>query len=543
VVYAEKPSGRRVLAGGLLEKKGNFVVWVIIAVIFFYALQFAFQGIRTIVNLQFDDAYYYLEIAKNIADGKGATFDGLHKTNGFHPLWLLILTGLASFPGLGLVGLTRAMVVLQAFLLLGSLVLIKNILKGLLNPFLVAGVLLIVLYPRFFHIFTVGMESGLLIFLLLLTFYLMPKLFRGISTGNWFLNSLVLGVLSAAIVLARLDAFVFPAAVLVALVVNGAVDGKAFRRSFTGAVLAGLVTVLALLPFLVWNYHNFGTMATVSSMMKVKWDLSKLGFNLRYLPLNTAEYYAGVLVALVAVLLLRGKKYVTEEQRKRFVYPLLVFVIPAILILVFFLVFVKWALFAYAFASTLPVIITGAACLFVLIYNAIRSDGGRRKFAFVVFILACVLAVGLQAFSLSRVNRSAMMRIYDATLWAQENTPEDAVFAMKDCGAFGYYSERTTINLDGMVNDFEYQEYLRRGELEEYLNENGVDYFVQHAFWFGDAPVNTGDYEEYSLYIPCRVYEGEGGTLTVTKENEVFRSEYYCPRTHEPTRVIVWRYE
>lgn len=526
-----------------MEKKANFVVWVVIALIFFYAVQFAFHKPRTIVNVQFDDAYYYLEIAKNIADGNGATFDGLHKTNGFHPLWLLVLTGLASFPGLGLVGLARATVVLQAFLLLGSLVLIKNILKGLLHPFLVAAVLLVVLYPRFFHIFTVGMESGLLIFLLLLTFYLMPKLFRGISTGSWLLNSLVLGALSAAIVLARLDAFVFPAAVLVALVIYGAVDRVAFWRAFSGAILAGLVTVLALSPFLIWNYHNFGTFATVSSMMKVKWDLSKLGFNLRYLTLNTAEYYAGVLAALVTAIILRGKKYVTEEQRKRFGYPLLVFVIPATAILVFFLVFVKWALFAYAFASTLSVIILGVACLFVLIYNAIRPNGGRRKFAFVVFVLACVLAVGLQAFSLSRVNRSAMMRIYDAALWARESTPEDAVFAMKDCGAFGYYSDRTTINLDGMVNDFEYQEYLRRGELEEYMVENGVDYFVQHAFWFGDAPVNTGDYEEYSLYIPCRVYEGEGGTLTVAKENEVFRSEYYYPRTNEPTRVIVWRYE
>ncbi|UCE26861.1 MAG: hypothetical protein JSW52_11025, partial [Candidatus Coatesbacteria bacterium] len=257
-----------------MEKKGNSVVWIVIAVIFFYALQFAFQKPYTIVNTQFDDAYYYLEIAKNIADGEGATFDGLHKTNGFHPLWLLILTALSSVPGLGLMGLSRAMVVLQAFLLFGSLVLIKNILKGLLHPFLIAAVLLVVLYPRFFHIFTVGMESGLLIFLLLLMFYLAPRLFSGISAGKWFLSSLALGALSAAIVLARLDAFVFPAAVLTALVVKGLFERKTFWRTFAGALLAGGIVVAALLPFLIWNYYNFGTFATVSSTMKVKWDLS-----------------------------------------------------------------------------------------------------------------------------------------------------------------------------------------------------------------------------------------------------------------------------
>jgi hypothetical protein len=38
-----------------------------------------------------DDAYYYFTIARNIALGHGATFDGLSPTNGFHPLHLLAL--------------------------------------------------------------------------------------------------------------------------------------------------------------------------------------------------------------------------------------------------------------------------------------------------------------------------------------------------------------------------------------------------------------------------------------------------------------------
>jgi hypothetical protein len=526
-----------------LKRRESIFLWVIIIVIFLYALQFAFHKPRTIVNVQFDDAYYYLKIAENVADGNGATFDGIHKTNGFHPLWLLILSGLALVPGLGLTGLTRAMVVLQAFLFLGSLILIKNTLKGLLHPFLVGAALLIPLYPRFFHIFTVGMESGLLIFLLLLTFYLLGRLFNGIIRGNWLLNSFVLGVLSAAIILTRLDAFVFPAVVLVALIIEGFFNRDAFTRVLFGALFAGFIAFAALVPFLWWNYHNFGTFATISSVMKVKWDFSRLGRNLRYLPGNTAEYHLGVLIALVSVLVFRGREYITAERQKRFMNTLVIFVIPAIFVLAFFLLFVKWALFAYAFASTIPVIIMGVALVFLAVFNRVKSEGGKRRFTVTVFIVGCVLAVGTQAFSLSRINRSGMMRIYDAAEWARENTPRDAVFAMKDCGAFGYYSERTTINLDGMVNDFEYQQYLRRGELEEYLDENGVDYFVQHAFWFKDKPVNTGDYEEYSLYIPCRVYEGKGGSVTVKKENEVFRSDYYVPRTNEPTRVIVWRYE
>ncbi|MFH0859937.1 MAG: hypothetical protein V1921_01940 [Candidatus Altiarchaeota archaeon] len=39
-----------------------------------------------------DDAFYYFGIARNIASGNGVTFNGQHMTNGFHPLWALMIT-------------------------------------------------------------------------------------------------------------------------------------------------------------------------------------------------------------------------------------------------------------------------------------------------------------------------------------------------------------------------------------------------------------------------------------------------------------------
>src|SRR4029450_1725379 len=38
----------------------------------------------------YDDGYYYFQIARNAARGAGLTFDGIHATNGFRPLWLLL---------------------------------------------------------------------------------------------------------------------------------------------------------------------------------------------------------------------------------------------------------------------------------------------------------------------------------------------------------------------------------------------------------------------------------------------------------------------
>lgn len=39
-----------------------------------------------------DDAFYYFQIARNIATGHNVTFDGETLTNGFHPLWMALLT-------------------------------------------------------------------------------------------------------------------------------------------------------------------------------------------------------------------------------------------------------------------------------------------------------------------------------------------------------------------------------------------------------------------------------------------------------------------
>ncbi|MFN7951447.1 MAG: HEAT repeat domain-containing protein [bacterium] len=44
-----------------------------------------------------DDAFYYFQIAWNLAHGAGSTFDGIHPTNGYQPLWCWLLAGAAKW--------------------------------------------------------------------------------------------------------------------------------------------------------------------------------------------------------------------------------------------------------------------------------------------------------------------------------------------------------------------------------------------------------------------------------------------------------------
>jgi hypothetical protein len=52
-----------------------------------------------IADFIYDDGYYYLTIAANLADLGRSTMDGITATNGYQPLWLLVLTGLAKAVG------------------------------------------------------------------------------------------------------------------------------------------------------------------------------------------------------------------------------------------------------------------------------------------------------------------------------------------------------------------------------------------------------------------------------------------------------------
>ena len=49
---------------------------------------------EAMLSLLSDDAFYYFKIAENIAAGRGSTFDGILLTNGYHPLWMLVMVSI-----------------------------------------------------------------------------------------------------------------------------------------------------------------------------------------------------------------------------------------------------------------------------------------------------------------------------------------------------------------------------------------------------------------------------------------------------------------
>jgi hypothetical protein len=109
-------------------------------------------------------------------------------------------------------------------------------------------------------------------------------------------------------------------------------------------------------------------------------------------------------------------------------------------------------------------------------------------FSFVIF------AVALYMFA-RNINFTSKLYAtrYNAALWIAENSPSDTVFASWNAGQLGFFSDRTFINLDGLINNVDYYERVLQGStsLTEYLTENHVKFIVDYATYASipDFPV------------------------------------------------------
>ena len=74
---------------------------------------------------------------------------------------------------------------------------------------------------------------------------------------------------------------------------------------------------------------------------------------------------------------------------------------------------------------------------------------------------------------------------YKAAQWIAQNSSPDTVFAAWNAGQLSFFSNRTFINLDGLINNSDYYERVLRGSvpLSEYLAENKVAYIVDYSMY------------------------------------------------------------
>jgi hypothetical protein len=209
----------------------------------------------------YDDAFYYFQIARHVAQGAGVTFDGVHATNGFHPLWLAVLVPVFRLVP-GDVAPLRVVLAIEALLVAGAMVNVFRVLRPRLgHAAAAAGAMLLLAQPAAARVLRGGMESALVLCLLAVVWsrWLALRDDPAAPPARW----LRLGVWCALLFLARLEAAL---ALVVLVVLARKALGNDRRR--LAALLAP--TAVCALAYLAWTQLVFDTWGPVSAQVKAE---------------------------------------------------------------------------------------------------------------------------------------------------------------------------------------------------------------------------------------------------------------------------------
>jgi hypothetical protein len=195
-----------------------------------------------------DDAWFYLQIGRNIALGNGSTFDGATFTNGYHPLWMAIVTTLGGLTGGAKSAMLYGALGIQIALAAFTLLLLPRVAgeAGFAYPSFAAGAVVLTQLTHKGWV-SEGMLTSALHVAVLWAWTRPPTVRSDVRTG----------VLLGLLFLARLDTLFFIAAV-----------GLFTLPDWKRALRLGAVSAAVVLPWLIWTVLETGHLVPVSGAIK-----------------------------------------------------------------------------------------------------------------------------------------------------------------------------------------------------------------------------------------------------------------------------------
>ena len=493
-----------------------------------------FDLINLISNTH-DDAFYYFQIARNLAEGKFSTFDGgITRTNGYHPLWLFVIT-----PFYWVFDKEAVLFAIKAFeimLIAGGVALVTAAARLARMPWVLMFAALPVLYHIPFMI--AGMEAATALFMLGL-FILTACLFaRSPVRWQW-----PLAAVAFALPWVRLEYIAISLAATAALCLiewswqerapSASLGERARSARSVKAVVPFLAAGAGILVYFAYNGLVFGGIVPVSAATKsfrsqVRWEHEggySLAQNFRDI-LQIPVFDDELLVALEVCAYLLLVWWFARRSRSRQDWLLLAFLVG-----VFSLAAGHLAKFAQTVLTIHPslgpwpwyfvpaylmtVLIVPVRC-YVAIYFIRRFIGSKSQPATNTLSSGIVLAGAaflfvkadftepfqrVEAISVSTRTDDKWIEavshnewteaVYGGTQLMNRVLPEDSVVGAWDAGVIGYFSRFPVVNLDGLVNSYDYFHARNRagdGHAPLY-REFGITHFAQPTHFEG-SPLN-----------------------------------------------------
>ncbi len=447
-----------------------------------------------------DDAYYYFLTAENIVATGSPSVDGLNPSNGWHPLWLLVNLPVFLLPAADPDLPVHVMLVIGALLDSLVAVILFRVVRHYLDDAagLIAGGLYAINSMPIFQSVN-GLETALAALMIAVAWTRSMRLIEAPDRRNTILWGLSFGLAF----LARTDT----AVILVGLgfYVLWRLPG-AFRWRWT--LLGAGVAAVVIAPWLIWNQVNFGSAFVQVSSVAVPWAAQTRfleqnpGAALWQLSLNTitslppwirGDYLGAPMLVgfLLWPLALYGLWRGVSDARLRTLALPGVFLLGGGLILVVIYTMLRWYPRPWYFVVNAQALSVGVG----LFWYCVTKQ--RLKMVLMALGLVGAIVAGLFAWQVGYYPWQRD-RMYAAALWLRDNTPADTVAASMNSGIIGYYSGRTTINLDGVVNPNAFAASQQQA-LMAYMRTAGASYFLDfdHAVQDEYGPFMGPDFQRY----------------------------------------------
>jgi hypothetical protein len=499
-------------------RQAAFIIAILAVVQFIIQVSLLTKGMEyAAASLTIDDTYYYLQTAWNAKMLGLVTFDGLHTTNGVQLLWFVIIFLLAMLAKSKAVLLFSTLGV--SFLLNGLCYLfilkIGAVLKQPILALFMASLWALQSLP--FRIYSMGMENSLhaLVFWCVIwqSVEFLIRVQNKDKPNLWSLT--VVLILNAW---TRLDSALLSAILFTFCVGMLAYTYRHNLRLFLqrhskaivgSSFLAGFGLVSQLIAFRLMG----DSFLPVSALVKTSGagrgadieSIDKLvGVFLLGMPSILQGRFptltlvllgiSGILLVILARVAIRDH----SDEIRAFLNLWSCLLVGEIIYYVYvalseveYTPYFIW----YRSPSFIFWIITGSLiALFTFVQTRlVKHPFNIVKWAPVGFSLA-IFAVAIYMFARS-INFTSKLYAtrYNAALWIAENSSPDTVFASWNAGQLGFFSNRTFINLDGVINNVDYYERVLHGStsLTDYLIENNVDFIVDYATYdsIPDFPV------------------------------------------------------
>ena len=451
-----------------------------------------FDLINLIRDASNDDAFYYFQIARNLAEGKFSTFDGgITHTNGYHPLWLFLIT-----PFYWVFDKEAALFAIKAFeimLVAGGVALVAVAARLARMPW----VLMFAALPMLYHIRALfrGLEAAAALFMLGLFILAVCLFARSPARWKW-----PLAAVAFALPWVRLEYIAISLAATAAL----CLIEWSWRERAPGARARSALSVKAVVPFLAagasilvyfaYNRLVFGGIVPVSGATKAAWSRFlwerdggySLAQNFQEVLQVHVFGYVPLLVMLEVCALFPLVLWFARRSRSREDWLLLAFLagvsglaaghlakfVQTVLTVHPFIqgAFAWYFVPAYLTMALIVPVNCGAAVHFVRRFIEPKSHRAANivslgvvlagaAFLGTVFLFTRFDFTGPFQFVESRSKatfRHGHLNFYMGTLVMNRVLPEDSMVGSWDSGIIGYFSRFPVVNLDGLANSYDY---------------------------------------------------------------------------------------